>query len=106
MPGGGETPRPLLGNLSTWKRARSEFPVTCGTERVCLSHDYSSTVLSCAHVAVARRGEVRPDEPQGFHTDRAADRGRDHRHFGRDRDSEVREHEGEGLSGFDEVGSA
>src|SRR3954463_3637317 len=47
-----------------------------------------------------------PNEPQGFHTDRASDRGRDHRHLGRDRDSEVREHEGKGISGFDEVGSA
>src|SRR5213083_1443852 len=47
-----------------------------------------------------------PDEPQGFYTDRASDRGRDHRHFGRDRDSEVREYEGEGVSRLDEVGSA
>src|SRR2546422_778886 len=47
-----------------------------------------------------------PDESQGFHTDRASDRGRDHRHFGRDRDSEVREHEGEGVSRLDEVGPA
>src|SRR2546425_9011094 len=45
-----------------------------------------------------------PDESQGFHFDRASDRGRDHRHFGRDRDSEVRQHEGKGLSRVDEVG--
>src|SRR5437773_12411534 len=51
-------------------------------------------------------GEVSPDEPQGFHTDRASDRRRDHWYFGRDRDSEVREHEGEGVSRLDEVGSA
>src|SRR3989441_6942411 len=44
------------------------------------------------------------DEPQGFHFDRASNRGRDHRHFGRDRDSEVRQHEGKGLSRVDEVG--
>src|SRR2546422_3444018 len=43
-----------------------------------------------------------PDESQGFHFDRASDRGRDHRHFGRDRDSEVRQHEGKGLSRVDE----
>src|SRR5438132_14028797 len=45
------------------------------------------------------------DEPQGFHFDRASNRGRDHRHFGRDRDSEVRQHEGKGLSRVDEVGT-
>src|SRR4051812_7285519 len=43
-------------------------------------------------------------ESQGFHTDRTSNRRRDHRHLGRDRDSEVRQHEGEGVSGFDEVG--
>src|SRR6266540_6796380 len=51
-------------------------------------------------------GEVCPDESQGFHTHRASDRCRDHRHLGRDRASEVREHEGEGVSGVDEVGPA
>ena len=33
---------------------------------------------------------------EGLHPDRAADRGRDHRHPGRDRDPEVRQHQGEG----------
>src|SRR2546428_5388686 len=46
------------------------------------------------------------DEPQGFHTDRASDRRRDHRHFGRDRDSEVREHERKSISRVDDVGPA
>jgi hypothetical protein len=34
---------------------------------------------------------------KGFHADRAFDRCRHHRHSCRDRDSEVRKHEGEGY---------
>src|SRR6266403_5194503 len=34
-----------------------------------------------------------PNEPQGFHTHRAVDRGGDHRHLGRHRDPEVRQHQ-------------
>src|SRR3970040_518042 len=40
---------------------------------------------------------------QGFHPHRAPDRRRDHRHSGGHRHSEVREHEGEGVPGVDEV---
>src|SRR5512138_3371755 len=36
-------------------------------------------------------------EQKGFYADRASDRCRHHRHSCRDRDSEVRQHEGEGL---------
>src|SRR5439155_18310068 len=43
-------------------------------------------------------------ESKGFLFACASNRGRDHRHFGRDRDSEVRQHEGKGLSRVDEVG--
>src|SRR3954452_8006913 len=43
------------------------------------------------------------EQPQGLYADRAADRGRDHRHLGSDRDSEVCQHEGEGGRGVDEV---
>src|SRR3569623_1604409 len=43
---------------------------------------------------------------QGLYPDRASDRRGHYRHSGRDRDSEVREHEGKGVSGVREVGSA
>src|SRR5206468_8429812 len=35
--------------------------------------------------------------PEGLYAHRAADRGRHHRHLGRDRDPEVRQHEVEGV---------
>src|SRR6266446_3489097 len=47
-----------------------------------------------------------PNEPQGCHTQRAVDRGGDHRHLGRHRDPEVRQHQGEGVCRLDEVGSS
>src|SRR2546423_2963309 len=43
---------------------------------------------------------------QGLYAHRAADRGRHHRHLGRDRDPEVRQHEVEGGRHGDEVGPA
>src|SRR5438128_3165841 len=66
---------------------------------------HTCAIVSSEHTAVPY-GEGSTDEPQGFHDDRASDRGRDHRHFGRDRDSEVREYEGEGVPRIDEVGFA
>ena len=37
---------------------------------------------------------------KGFTADRAADRGRDHRHSGGHRDSEVRDDQGQGQAGL------
>ena len=52
-----------------------------------------------------RRGSARHHDGQTcrLHPDRAADRRRDHRHSGDDRDSEISEHEGQGLRDVDQV---
>ncbi|CAA9289428.1 MAG: fimbrial protein, partial [uncultured Gemmatimonadaceae bacterium] len=49
---------------------------------------------------------VQQHQAQGLHADRAPHRRRDHRHPGRDRDPEVREHEGQGEARVGEVGRA
>src|SRR3954469_13158203 len=43
-------------------------------------------------------------QSQGFHPDRAADRGRHHRHSCRDRDPEVQQRQAEGLSYAGDLG--
>jgi hypothetical protein len=47
--------------------------------------------------------ETQNEQQKGFYPYRAFDRGRHYRHSCRDRDSEVREHQGKGVRRSDEV---